>query len=312
MPVSQFLLLVVDDEEAMRRSLAEILRLEGYQVETAPDGKTAISQLQDKDYDLLLLDLKMPGVDGIEVLRYAARTRPNTQVILLTAHGSLESAIEALRQGANDYLLKPASTEQILNSVQRGLERRTVRNQRLALLGQLEASMSAFVYNESDLVLDQRTILPSQISQGNIKESNPSDEDRSKPHEALDYRRDPYLQGSSSRMMNLGNDLIFDLFRRELRLEPPPSTDRTGSRQSCIPLSPNEGKLLEALIENMGHFLTHQELVEKIHGFKVSSIEAAEMLRPLISRLRRKLVVFPGGDHWIVSIRSIGYVFDKQ
>ncbi|MBN2146446.1 MAG: response regulator transcription factor [Anaerolineales bacterium] len=134
-------LLVVDDEEAMRRSLAEILRLEGYQVFTASDGDTAITLIGQENFDLVLLDLKMPRTDGLEVLRHTARVAPDTQVILLTAHGSLESAIEALRQGAYDYLLKPASPAQILASVARGLQQRAEANQKRALIQQIETSI---------------------------------------------------------------------------------------------------------------------------------------------------------------------------
>jgi DNA-binding response OmpR family regulator len=96
-------LLVVDDEETTRKSLTEILRLEGYQVVSVPNGEEAISQIKRTDFDLMLLDIKMPGIDGLDVLSYTTESSPETQVIMLTAHGSLESAIEALRQGAHDY-----------------------------------------------------------------------------------------------------------------------------------------------------------------------------------------------------------------
>jgi DNA-binding NtrC family response regulator len=85
-------ILVVDDEEAMRRSLADILRLEGYQVQALSNGISAIETLRQETFDLLLLDLKMPGMDGMEVLRNVTKIAPDTLVILLTAHGSLEKA----------------------------------------------------------------------------------------------------------------------------------------------------------------------------------------------------------------------------
>jgi DNA-binding NtrC family response regulator len=110
-------ILVVDDESTARKSWADILRLESYQVATASSGEAAVAALQKETYDIMLLDLRMPGMDGLEVLKSASKIAPDTQIIVLTAHGSLESAIEALRQGAHDYLLKPASPEQVLSSV---------------------------------------------------------------------------------------------------------------------------------------------------------------------------------------------------
>ncbi len=308
LPFEPFSILVVDDEEAMRRSLAEILRLEGYQVETASDGETAISLLQSTDYDLLLLDLKMPGVDGIEVLRNATKLRPDTQVVLLTAHGSLESAIEALRHGANDYLLKPSSTEQILSSVQQALERRAAIKQRQSLLGQLEASVTAFVQSESRPAVNN----PESDSDSEQQESPLESPGQTELKGFINYKEEPGAQVGTARTLNLGSGIVFDLFRRELRQESRPNADWMDKRQHRASLTPNEGKLLEALIENKGKVLSHQELVEKIHGFKASPIEAAEILRPLISRLRRKLSVFPEGENWIVSIRSSGYVFNKS
>jgi DNA-binding response OmpR family regulator len=138
-----FHILVVDDEATMRRSLADILRLEGYRVQMAESGEAAIQCLQSEVYDLILLDLKMPGIDGVEVLHHAARIAPDTQVILLTAHGSLESAIEALRLGAHDYLLKPSSPDMILASVAKALQARTELIQREELLSRLESSVQA-------------------------------------------------------------------------------------------------------------------------------------------------------------------------
>jgi DNA-binding response OmpR family regulator len=134
-------ILVVDDEETMRRSLADILRLEGYQVHSLSNGMDAIHSLETDIYDLMLLDLKMPGIDGLEVLRAAGRLAPEMMVILLTAHGSLESAIEALRHEASDYLLKPSSPDKIIHSVETALEKRQANQHKQKLMDQLETSL---------------------------------------------------------------------------------------------------------------------------------------------------------------------------
>lgn len=251
-------LLVIDDEETMRRSLADILRLEGYQVQTAEDGDKAIALLAQETYDLILLDLKMPGTDGLEVLRFAARVAPETQVVLLTAHGSLESAIEALRHGACDYLLKPATPEQILASVERGLKKRANISQKRQLIQQLEASLRQLKGVEQD---------------------------------------QPYPE--SSEVISLGSQFRVDPARREIHWS-----------KGVIHLTPTEGKLLSVLLANPRRVFTHRELVWMVQGYETKDWEAPEILRPLVSRLRRKLQHLPGGKEWIVSVRGTGYVFD--
>lgn len=122
-------ILVVDDEPIARQSLSDILRLEGYHVTAVPNGELAVEHLRSYAVDLVLLDLKMPGMNGLDVVQVANQIAPDTEIILLTAYGSMETAVEALRLRVHDYLLKPASPNQILESVQRGLERRAVRLQ---------------------------------------------------------------------------------------------------------------------------------------------------------------------------------------
>ncbi len=100
-------ILVVDDEPIFRRELSAFLREQNYVVEEAESGEQALAQLQEESWDILLLDIALPGVSGIEVLRQATVLSPETVTVMLTAFASLESAIEALRLGAYDYLVKP-------------------------------------------------------------------------------------------------------------------------------------------------------------------------------------------------------------
>src|SRR5512136_1631560 len=96
------LILVVDDEEGIRYFLERFLTREGFQVVTAPSGEAALTRLASTEFDVVLLDLKMKGIGGLEVLADLRRRWPATSVIILTAHASLESAVEALRRGAHD------------------------------------------------------------------------------------------------------------------------------------------------------------------------------------------------------------------
>jgi signal transduction histidine kinase len=117
-------LLVVDDEESVALTVSEVLRLDGYDVDTALSGAEAIARLQSNSYDLVLTDLHMEGGDGISVLSEVRRAAPLTIAIVLTGFASLESAIAAMRQGAYDYLVKPCIIDDMKHTIQRGLEHR--------------------------------------------------------------------------------------------------------------------------------------------------------------------------------------------
>ena len=126
-------ILIVDDEDNLRRSLSLILQKSGYTVNCAAKGQEAIEYLQTKSYDLMFLDLKMPDMDGLELLPRIHGMVPDMPVLILTAHATLESAIEAVRKGARDYLVKPidpplilARVEEILNEQRQPRRRREI------------------------------------------------------------------------------------------------------------------------------------------------------------------------------------------
>jgi two-component system KDP operon response regulator KdpE len=136
-------ILVVDDERAVRLMLEMALRAQGYRVHSAANGHEARDQMKDEEFDLVLLDLQLGDTDGIEILRETKKQWPATEVILLTAHGSINSAISALRLGAFDYLLKPAQIQDIRERVERGLEQRRTAQQRGELLQRISESARA-------------------------------------------------------------------------------------------------------------------------------------------------------------------------
>ena len=100
-------LMVVDDEEKVRKYLSGLLKNRGYAVETAADGVKALERLKQTDFDVVLLDVIMPGLDGIEVLKEIKRLKPLTEVIMLTGNASVSTGVEGIKLGAFDYLLKP-------------------------------------------------------------------------------------------------------------------------------------------------------------------------------------------------------------
>ena len=120
-------ILVADDEQGLREFIAEALEDDGHSVASAADGEEAARRLARESFDLLITDLRMPRMDGLELLRRARAEQPEMEVILLTAHGSVESAVEAMKLGAFDYLEKPISSPRELRLLaSRALERRTL------------------------------------------------------------------------------------------------------------------------------------------------------------------------------------------
>ena len=115
-------ILVVDDETVARQSIVEVLREEGYQVYEAADGNAALTLLQEVEVDVILCDLRMPGADGLTVLKTVRDAYPQTLVMLMTAYSSVETVVDALRLGAQDYLLKPLLIDDVLNKIRRLLE----------------------------------------------------------------------------------------------------------------------------------------------------------------------------------------------
>ena len=106
-------ILIVDDEQKMRRILQIILGKQRYDIDLAKDGIEALDFFQRQQYDLVITDLKMPRMDGMELIGFIRREKPDVPVIVITAHGSVESAVKAMKSGAYDYITKPFENEEI-------------------------------------------------------------------------------------------------------------------------------------------------------------------------------------------------------
>ena len=131
-------LLVADDDPGLRESLERTLTREGYRVVLASDGRAALERVQAGGIDLIVTDLRMPGLTGLELLRAAKAIMPDVDVILLTAFGTVEEAVKAMKDGAYDFLTKPFRREQLIKLVDKALERRDLIEQNKALKKQLE------------------------------------------------------------------------------------------------------------------------------------------------------------------------------
>ena len=109
--------LLVDDEEEFVRALAKRLRTRGLNVEISGDGKSAVDKVRKSDFDVIVLDLAMPGMDGLETLKRLREVNPDLQIVLLTGHGSIKAGVEAMKEGAVDFLEKPAEFSELLTKI---------------------------------------------------------------------------------------------------------------------------------------------------------------------------------------------------
>lgn len=135
-------ILLVDSEQANAKSLSYKLDKLGYRLQIVHSGNDALTQLKAHTFDLVLLDLYMPDIDGLQVLTVAQKLAPDTIFVILTAFGTLDSAVTALRQGAFDYLLKSCPVNDVIETVQRGLQKRQKLKQQKQLIGLLREALA--------------------------------------------------------------------------------------------------------------------------------------------------------------------------
>lgn len=129
MEKKDFRILVADDDEIARDVITSLLQRKGYSVISATDGLDAIRILRIEEVGLVITDLRMPGADGIEVLKYAVRTNSDIAVVILTAYGTLDTTLEAIQEGAYDYLTKPFKGQEIILVADRAFQRMTLINE---------------------------------------------------------------------------------------------------------------------------------------------------------------------------------------
>ncbi len=116
-------ILIVDDEKAIRKTLGEILSYEGYKIDEAGDGEEGLKKFKEKAYDVVLCDIKMPKIDGIEFLDKAGEINPDVPVIMISGHGTIETAVEAVKKGAFDYVSKPPDLNRLLITIRNAMDK---------------------------------------------------------------------------------------------------------------------------------------------------------------------------------------------
>ncbi len=142
MSANGYHILVVDDELSMRELLEYMLSREGYRVSCAQNGRQAVSLVQENSYDLLLCDMRLGDLSGLEVLRACKQHHPGTVAIMISAYSSTETAVEAMNQGAYDYVPKPFNKDELMDTVAKALKLRTVEKEKEQLDGELQRSLN--------------------------------------------------------------------------------------------------------------------------------------------------------------------------
>lgn len=271
--------LVVDDEGAIRYSVSKTLQRVGYNVNEAASGEEALEVMKKQRYDVVLTDIRMPGLTGVELLRKIKEVAPDAIVILMTGYASLGTAVEALRLGAHDYLIKPSSSQDIRQSVARGIERARNLKRRRALLDAIRSNVSELTRADVDVV---KTV----IDYDTDEEEQPRVEE-------------PIAEQMNSNM-TLGPLTIY------------PGRYQISVGDRPIDLTPTEFDLLLYLAAHRGRVVSCHELVREVRGYTVDEAEAREVIRPHVSNLRRKLKQAGQDADLIVNVRGIGYRLSEQ
>lgn len=268
--------LVVDDEGANRYSVSKTLQRVGYVVTEAASGEEALEVMANEHFDVILTDIRMPGLDGVELLRRVKDEAPDAIVILMTAYASLGTAVEALRLGAHDYLIKPSSSQDIRQSVSRGVERAKNLKRRRTLLDAIRSDV--FELARADL----ETI--SANSEPIMDDVAPMDK----------------VAETASNSMQLGPLTVY------------PGRYQIAVGDQDIDLTPTEFDLLLYLAAHRGRVVPCHELVREVRGYAVDEAEAREVIRPHVSNLRRKLKSAEQDADLIVNVRGIGYRLSER
>jgi two-component system, OmpR family, response regulator len=119
-------ILLVDDEVAFANNIAKLISKRGYEVLTVYNGESAVQAIEENEFDVIVLDLKMPGLDGLATLKQIKKKRPNVEVIILTGHGSMDSGIDGMQLGAFDFIMKPVRFDDLHEIIRQAFQRKVV------------------------------------------------------------------------------------------------------------------------------------------------------------------------------------------
>lgn len=279
--------LVVDDEAAIRYSVSKTLQRVGYSVREAASGDDALEVMNSQSFDVILTDIRMPpGLDGVELVRRIKDHDPDIVVILMTAYPSLGTAVEALRLGAHDYLIKPSSSQDIRHSVAQGVERARALKRRRTLLDAIRSNVQELSHSPEEVALPGLTPAPAEPAGTDVRITMTTEM--------------PAIDAGTPGVMEIGPLSIFP-GRYQIAVDDHP-----------IDLTPTEFDLLLYLAAHRGRVVSCHELVREVRGYGVDEAEAREVIRPHVSNLRRKLKQMGLDEDLITNVRGIGYRLNEQ
>jgi len=137
-------ILIIEDDQMVRESLYDVLTLEGYEVTAAADGPEGVERLAEKDFDVVLTDLRLPSISGMNVLEVIKKAKPETDVVMMTSFGTIETAVEAMKLGASNYLTKPINDDEMKISIRRLIENKMIKDECRVLREELTAKKERF------------------------------------------------------------------------------------------------------------------------------------------------------------------------
>ncbi len=267
--------LVVDDEQNIRLTLNALLSRAGYSVTTAASGEEAVALFERESFDLMLVDLQMPGMKGMEVVAKVREAGHDAIIIVLTGHGSLDSAIEGIRFGIFDYLLKTSDPNQILARVAAGLEERAARRRQSDLLDTIGAAVQELTGGK--VVVTAPPAAPAQPA-------------------ATPPPPPPVQAEPAGRTLTIG-PLTLDTWHQTATLN-----------GRSLNLTPTEFRLLLCLAEHAGQMLSYTQLVRCAQGYDTTDLEAGELIKPHIHHLRQKIEPEPSAPRYLLNVRGKGYI----
>jgi len=262
--------LVVDDERGVRVSTKGFLALQGYNVSEAGSGQEALALLERDAYDLMVLDIVMPGMSGIEVMRRARQLRPGLLIVVLTAHANLDSAIAAVKSNVTDYLLKPCEPNDLALTIERALQGRVRELRRQQLFNMVTEAMDALRQTEGATDSSSAPPAPSTLA-----------------------------PASSDHLLRVG-PLTLDRQKRLATVEEDPA--RT------VELTESEVAILAAFMEHPNQVFSCNQLADTTTGYgSLDKWTVESIVRSSVFRLRQKIEPKPGKPSLIRTVRGRGY-----
>lgn len=152
-------ILVIDDEKSIRNSLKDVLEYEKYKIEEAEDGMQGLSMIQNNNYDLILCDIKMPKMDGIDVLEMALEKKPESLFVMISGHGTIETAVEALKKGAYDFLEKPIDLNRLLVTVRNAFDKKGLQEETKKLKRKINAKKTTQIIGQSKAINEIKELI---------------------------------------------------------------------------------------------------------------------------------------------------------